>query len=220
MQASPTPSQESLVSQHSAEDPVGLADKESDPRSPFVERPFCTYSAHTSDLLDVSWSKVMLQFDLIWFFLTITFEWFDSVPESLLMFYGEPFPLLIDLLTDLLHRTISFYHHRWIRRFVCGTSRARNASAASNTSISWRLSPSIPGYNLAFFRSYFSPVWSVVSIVRGAGVPKQSLFWFVFTIAFICRFVEALVTVETISSWLTCFDLIDAMKLYVWILAL
>ena len=57
-QASPTPSQESLVSQHSVEDPVAMADKESDPRSPFVERPFCTYSAHTSDLLDVSWSKV------------------------------------------------------------------------------------------------------------------------------------------------------------------
>jgi len=55
--ASPTPSQESLVSQHSVEDPVAMADKESDPRSPFVERPFCTYSAHTSDLLDVSWSK-------------------------------------------------------------------------------------------------------------------------------------------------------------------
>jgi len=55
--ASPTPSQESLVSQHSAEDPVTMAYKDSDPRSPFVERPFCTYSAHTSDLLDVSWSK-------------------------------------------------------------------------------------------------------------------------------------------------------------------
>ena len=61
--ASPTPSQESLVSQHSVDamDPVAalVAEKESDPRSPFVERPFCTYSAHTSDLLDVSWSKVI-----------------------------------------------------------------------------------------------------------------------------------------------------------------
>jgi WD40 repeat protein len=58
--SSPTPSQESLVSQHSVEDPVAaiIAEKESDPRSPFVERPFCTYVAHTSDLLDVSWSKV------------------------------------------------------------------------------------------------------------------------------------------------------------------
>ncbi|EFX71967.1 hypothetical protein DAPPUDRAFT_201342 [Daphnia pulex] len=57
--SSPTPSQESLVSQHSVEDPVAaiIAEKESDPRSPFVERPFCTYVAHTSDLLDVSWSK-------------------------------------------------------------------------------------------------------------------------------------------------------------------
>lgn len=58
--SSPTPSQESLVSQHSIEDPVAamVAEKESDARSPFVERPFCTYVAHTSDLLDVSWSKV------------------------------------------------------------------------------------------------------------------------------------------------------------------
>lgn len=63
--ASPTPSQESLVSQHSVDDPIAavvVAEKESDPRSPFVERPFCTYSAHTSDLLDVSWSKVLLQY--------------------------------------------------------------------------------------------------------------------------------------------------------------
>lgn len=63
--ASPTPSQESLVSQHSlVDDPLAHAaaaghsmDSESDPRAPFVERPFCTYTAHTSDLLDVSWSK-------------------------------------------------------------------------------------------------------------------------------------------------------------------
>ena len=60
--ASPTPSQESLVSQHSAEEPAGMIpDSESgDPRSPFVERPFCIYSAHTSDVLDISWSKVIL----------------------------------------------------------------------------------------------------------------------------------------------------------------
>lgn len=62
--SSPTPSQESLVSQHSVDDPAHQAAgssignmEESDPRSPFVERPFCTYTAHTSDLLDVSWSK-------------------------------------------------------------------------------------------------------------------------------------------------------------------
>ncbi len=69
--ASPTPSQESLVSQHSAEEAAALAaaalaalgggggdgDAAGDPRAPFVERPFCVYSAHTSDLLDVAWSK-------------------------------------------------------------------------------------------------------------------------------------------------------------------
>jgi len=55
---SPTPSQESLVSQHSSEDPnAALADVKSDDRSPFMPKPFCTYTGHTSDLLDVSWSK-------------------------------------------------------------------------------------------------------------------------------------------------------------------
>lgn len=55
---SPTPSQESLVSQHSAEDPnAAFADLKSDDRSPFMPKPFCTYTGHTSDLLDVSWSK-------------------------------------------------------------------------------------------------------------------------------------------------------------------
>ncbi|PSN30230.1 WD repeat-containing protein 44, partial [Blattella germanica] len=55
---SPTPSQESLVSQHSAEDPnVAFADLKGDDRCPFMPKPFCTYTGHTSDLLDVSWSK-------------------------------------------------------------------------------------------------------------------------------------------------------------------
>ncbi|CAB0002414.1 unnamed protein product [Nesidiocoris tenuis] len=53
---SPTPSQESIVSQISVEDPcLGLADLGS--KAPFMPKPFCTYSGHTSDLLDVSWSK-------------------------------------------------------------------------------------------------------------------------------------------------------------------
>lgn len=56
---SPTPSQESLVSQHSAEDPeltAALLDT-GDNMGPFMPKPFCTYRGHTSDLLDVSWSK-------------------------------------------------------------------------------------------------------------------------------------------------------------------
>ncbi|XP_066993067.2 WD repeat-containing protein 44 isoform X2 [Anabrus simplex] len=57
---SPTPSQESLVSQHSSEDPnatcADLKGEEGN-RSPFMSKPFCTYTGHTSDLLDVSWSK-------------------------------------------------------------------------------------------------------------------------------------------------------------------
>ncbi|XP_047531764.1 WD repeat-containing protein 44 isoform X1 [Vanessa atalanta] len=54
--ASPTPSQESLASlaapPPSPEDqpPIG-------PSAPFCPKPFCIYSGHTSDLLDVSWSK-------------------------------------------------------------------------------------------------------------------------------------------------------------------
>lgn len=55
---SPTPSQESLVSQQSVEDPMLLlGDSAMNDRSPFMPRPFCVYSGHTSDLLDVSWSK-------------------------------------------------------------------------------------------------------------------------------------------------------------------
>ncbi|XP_063243770.1 WD repeat-containing protein 44 [Bacillus rossius redtenbacheri] len=57
---SPTPSQESLVSHHSAEDPnASFVDAKSEDlrRCPFMPKPFCTYAGHTSDLLDVSWSK-------------------------------------------------------------------------------------------------------------------------------------------------------------------
>ncbi|XP_075209994.1 WD repeat-containing protein 44 [Lycorma delicatula] len=55
---SPTPSQESLVSQQSSEDPnAQSSDLNPDDRSPFMPKPFCTYTGHTSDLLDVSWSK-------------------------------------------------------------------------------------------------------------------------------------------------------------------
>nr|CAD7256714.1 unnamed protein product [Timema shepardi] len=57
---SPTPSQESLVSQHSSEDPnAAFADLKNEEcrRCPFMPKPFCTYTGHTSDLLDVSWSK-------------------------------------------------------------------------------------------------------------------------------------------------------------------
>ncbi|XP_076164898.1 WD repeat-containing protein 44 isoform X2 [Ptiloglossa arizonensis] len=57
---SPTPSQESLVSQQSMEDPNVVASAFSEiegTKSPFMPKPFCTYAGHTSDLLDVSWSK-------------------------------------------------------------------------------------------------------------------------------------------------------------------
>ncbi|KAL0275096.1 UNVERIFIED_CONTAM: hypothetical protein PYX00_003062 [Menopon gallinae] len=56
---SPTPSQESLVSQHSSEDPTIAAAllEGTNNLSPFMPKPFCTYTGHTSDLLDVSWSK-------------------------------------------------------------------------------------------------------------------------------------------------------------------
>ena len=58
---SPTPSQESLVSQHSLEN-ANLAAMEAlnsgeSGNIIFMPKPFCTYSGHTSDLLDISWSK-------------------------------------------------------------------------------------------------------------------------------------------------------------------
>lgn len=56
---SPTPSQESLVSQQSSDDPNANAsfDTLHNERNPFMPKPFCTYVGHTSDLLDVAWSK-------------------------------------------------------------------------------------------------------------------------------------------------------------------
>lgn len=58
---SPTPSQESLVSHHSAEMSnhaayEGMTAEEAS-KLTFMPKPFCTYTGHTSDLLDVSWSK-------------------------------------------------------------------------------------------------------------------------------------------------------------------
>ncbi|XP_057659565.1 WD repeat-containing protein 44 isoform X1 [Diorhabda carinulata] len=58
---SPTPSQESLVSHHSAEVSHHVAyegmSAEEASKLTFMPKPFCTYTGHTSDLLDVSWSK-------------------------------------------------------------------------------------------------------------------------------------------------------------------
>ncbi|EEB13937.1 WD repeat domain-containing protein, putative [Pediculus humanus corporis] len=56
---SPTPSQESLVSQHSGEDPESTSAflDTGGSIAPFMPKPLCTYVGHTSDLLDVSWSK-------------------------------------------------------------------------------------------------------------------------------------------------------------------
>lgn len=56
---SPTPSQESLVSHQSVDEHSLIAEalKEEGNKHIFVSKPFCTYTGHTSDLLDVSWSK-------------------------------------------------------------------------------------------------------------------------------------------------------------------
>ncbi|XP_046396357.1 WD repeat-containing protein 44 isoform X2 [Ischnura elegans] len=54
---SPTPSQESLVSQQSSSEEQQSSPPTDAGSGPFVSRPFCTYAGHTSDLLDVSWSK-------------------------------------------------------------------------------------------------------------------------------------------------------------------
>lgn len=55
---SPTPSQESIVSVISSEDPHSSHIMEDlSEKAPFMPKPFCTYSGHASDLLDVAWSK-------------------------------------------------------------------------------------------------------------------------------------------------------------------
>ncbi|XP_073952069.1 WD repeat-containing protein 44 isoform X2 [Choristoneura fumiferana] len=53
--SSPTPSQESLASLTAPPPPDDAAPLGAS--APFHPKPFCTYSGHTSDLLDVSWSK-------------------------------------------------------------------------------------------------------------------------------------------------------------------
>lgn len=55
--ASPTPSQESLVSHNSAEEALAMAAAAESCPGPFMPRAFCSYTGHTSDLLDVAWSK-------------------------------------------------------------------------------------------------------------------------------------------------------------------
>lgn len=55
--SSPTPSQESLVSHHSFEESAQILQAAASTSGPFVPLPYRTYSGHTSDLLDVSWSK-------------------------------------------------------------------------------------------------------------------------------------------------------------------
>lgn len=57
---SPTPSQESIVSTDTlavSEDSHSNNTEELSEKAPFMPKPFCTYSGHASDLLDVSWSK-------------------------------------------------------------------------------------------------------------------------------------------------------------------
>lgn len=54
---SPTPSTESLTSQKSACIVQDNLPPEEEAKLTFMPRPFCTYTGHTSDLLDVSWSK-------------------------------------------------------------------------------------------------------------------------------------------------------------------
>ncbi|CAL4106634.1 unnamed protein product, partial [Meganyctiphanes norvegica] len=60
IKVSPTPSQESLVSQQSggqSGEDLGTLDPQDDGSAPFMPKPFCVYTGHTADMLDVSWSK-------------------------------------------------------------------------------------------------------------------------------------------------------------------
>lgn len=55
--SSPTPSQESLVSHQSFEESAQILQAVANSAGPFISIPYRTYFGHTSDLLDVSWSK-------------------------------------------------------------------------------------------------------------------------------------------------------------------
>lgn len=55
--SSPTPSQESLVSHQSFEESAQILQAAANSAGPFISLPYRTYSGHTSDLLDVSFSK-------------------------------------------------------------------------------------------------------------------------------------------------------------------
>ncbi|ELV10841.1 WD repeat-containing protein 44 [Tupaia chinensis] len=60
---SPSPSQESLSSSKSDTDAGVCSGTDEDPddkNAPFRQRPFCKYKGHTADLLDLSWSKILV----------------------------------------------------------------------------------------------------------------------------------------------------------------
>ena len=47
----------SQQSSHSSED-IGTLDPNDDGLAPFMPKPFCTYTGHSADVLDLSWSNV------------------------------------------------------------------------------------------------------------------------------------------------------------------
>lgn len=87
---SPTPSQESLKSQHSGqsgEDP-GSLDPNDDGSAPFMPKPFCVYTGHSADMLDISWSKVSCSFlinhfeQIIPLLLTYLIKYFHIITQN------------------------------------------------------------------------------------------------------------------------------------------
>ncbi|XP_039750646.1 WD repeat-containing protein 44 isoform X3 [Pararge aegeria] len=103
--SSPTPSQESLAPL--APPPPSPEEPPLGPAAPFCPKPFCVYSGHTSDLLDVSWSKN-------YFILSSSMDktvrlWHISIGECLCCFQH------IDFVTAIV------FHPRDDRYFLSGS---------------------------------------------------------------------------------------------------
>ena len=90
----------------------------------FVDTPFASYQGHTSDLLDVSWSKVIE---------LIQSNNFENVRQ--LYSSGKQYSeiALINTSTSTSFRTTSFLLHPWTKQFDCGIYLVENAYVVFNT---------------------------------------------------------------------------------------
>ena len=87
-QVSPTPSEES-IEEGGPEDEL---DPDDPGHSPFMPKPFCVYSGHLADLLDIAWSKnyflLTSSMDKVGFFLNYALSTVvSSVSQSVTTFF-------------------------------------------------------------------------------------------------------------------------------------